>query len=174
MHSLSMDHAGRYSRYQDTLLALITYLGLAGWRSRSPNGLSRDLGLDEQLITATLAEFPGLFRKGSTYRTAVGSQHSYTLHARYALRRPRSQAGTTPTSSDEREHSPSDPTTNQDGRGEELDTETIRALLDFVSDQARAEREARHQRTSQSWVAIGVAVAAAASVTAALIQALTG
>ena len=53
-----------------------------------------------------------------------------------------------------------------------MDAETLRALLDFVSDQARAERESRHQRRSQVWVAIGVAIAAAASVVAATIQAL--
>ena len=134
------------------LLALITYFALTGWRSRSPNGLARSLALDEKSIMDTLVEFPGLFRKGHLYETDSGPQHSYTLHARYARRRP--ETGTA------------------DGTGEELDAETLRALLDFVSDQARAEREARYQRRSQVWLAVGVAVAAVASVTAALIQAL--
>lgn len=156
------------------LLALITYFGLAGWRSRSPNGLARDLGLDEHLITAALNGFPGLFRKGSMYETAVGLQHSYTLHARYAQRRPRSEPrGELQKGFDGREPSLSDPTGTQDGRGEELNAETLRALLDFVSDQARAERESRYQRKSQLWVVVGVAIAAAASVAAATIQALT-
>jgi hypothetical protein len=60
-----------------------------------------------------------------------------------------------------------------DRRGEELNAETLRALLDFVSDQTRAERETRYQRKSQLWVVVGVAIAATASVAAATIQAFT-
>jgi hypothetical protein len=55
--------------------------------------------------------------------------------------------------------------------GEEVDVEILRALLDFVSEQARAERESRRHTLAQVWVVIGVLVAAAASVSAAVIQA---
>jgi hypothetical protein len=44
-------------------------------------------------------------------------------------------------------------------------------LLDFVAQEARSEREGRHQRRSQIWIVIGVTVAALASVAAAVIQA---
>ena len=172
-----MHRPSRYSQHLEVLLALITYLGLTGWRSRAPNGLSRDLGLDEASISVVLAGFPGLFRKGSIYDTAAGPQNSYTLHARYALRRPRSrQAGSNADADgfDGRPTSRSDPRAEQDGRGEELDAETLRALLDFVSEQARVERDSRYQRMSQLWVVVGVGVAAVASVIAAFIQASAG
>lgn len=159
-----------YGEYLEVLLALITYFGLTGWRSRSPNGLARDLSLDEELVTATLKFFPGLFRRGSVQQTDAGPQHSYTLHARYALRRPRPEPTIGQQGFDGRQPSLSDPTSQQDGRGEELDPETLRALLDFVSGQARVERDSQHQQRSQRWVALGVVIAAAASVTAAIIQ----
>jgi hypothetical protein len=111
---------------------------------------------------------------GTINETAVGPQPSYTLHARYARRRPRgSQTATTGHAvKSDAGTSLSDPTSAQDGRGEELDPETVRALLDFVSNEARAEREQRRQRIAQVWVALGVAIAATASVVAAIIQAV--
>lgn len=114
-----------------------------------------------------------MFRKGDLHETEAGPQHSYTLHARYALRRPRRHRVVKQATRgfDGRPSSPSDPTPAQDGRGEELDADTLRALLDFVSQEARAEREMRHQRLSQVWVLLGVGVAAVASVVAAVIQA---
>jgi hypothetical protein len=163
-----------YSRHLDNLLALITYLALTRWRSRSPNGLSRDLGLDETAITTTLNGFPGLFRKSrSMYPTDAGPQSSYTLHARYAQRRPRAADQSTNVfpATTENLASLSDPESTQDGTGEELNADMLRALLDFVTEQARAERESYQQRRSQIWLFAGVFIAAIASVIAAIIQA---
>lgn len=163
----------RYSDHLDNLQALITYLALTRWRSRSPNGLARDLGLEESAITATLDSFPGLFRKSNAvYETDVGPQHSYTLHARYARRRSRDNAGVHFPKSAENLASLSDPEPTQDGSGEELDAGTLRMLLDFISERARAERESHHHLQSQRRLLIGVAIAAAASVLAAVIQSL--
>jgi hypothetical protein len=164
----------RYYTHLDILLALITYMALTRWRSRSPNGLARDLGLDEAKIVTALDSFPGLFRKSTElHSTTAGPQPSYTLHARYAQRRPKGVDQV-------REVLPgsknlaalSDPEPTQDGTGEELDADTLRALLDFVSEQARAERESRQHTRSQGWLVVGIFVAASASVIAAVIQAI--
>jgi len=80
------------------------------------------------------------------------------VHARYALRRPVDSV-------------PEDGPTRQEGRAEVLDSETLRTLLEFVANSARAEIQVRRQSWSQAWVLVGVAVAAAASVIAAVIQA---
>ena len=163
-----------YSNHLDNLLALITYLALARWRSRSPNGLSRDLGIDESAITATLDGFPGLFRKSQeVFTTAAGPQNSYTLHARYAQRRPRGfdPVAKVPAGTKNLAALP-DPESSQDGHGEELNADTLRTLLDFVIERARAERETYHQARSQLFLIVGVFVAAVASVPAAVIQAI--
>jgi hypothetical protein len=156
----------QYSDHLDVLLALIAYFALAKWRSRSPNGLARDLGLAEERIQAALTGFPGLFRVGREPQpTAVGDQSTYTLHARYARRRHQLQepgpgAVTENQDADERSRSLSDPVPQQDGAGEELDADMLRALLDFVSQEARAEREGRQHRISQFWIGVGVLIAA--------------
>jgi hypothetical protein len=166
--------ARRYSEHLDTLLALITYLALTRWRSRSPNGLARDLGLDEATVTAALDSFPGLFRKSAdVYETAAGTQHSYTLHARYARRRPSGVDPVAEVSAGTKNLAAlRDPGSSQDGTGEELDADTLRMLLDFVSERARAERESHQHMRSQRVLILGVFVAAAASVLAAVIQAI--
>jgi hypothetical protein len=68
-----------YQEHLDLLIALVTYLGLSQWRSRSPNGLGRDLGWEETRISETRNRFPGLFRRSSElHETAAGPQPSYT------------------------------------------------------------------------------------------------
>jgi hypothetical protein len=166
----------RYSDHLDMLLALISYLALTQWRSRSPNALAADLFLPEEQIFSVLDGFPGIFRKNpELHPTAVGGQPSYTLHARYARRRPReidsAAAPALPTAANELIAS-SAPDPAQDGTGEELDADFLRMLLDFVSDQARAERESTQSRLAQRWLLLGVVVAAAASIVAAIIQAV--
>jgi hypothetical protein len=164
----------RYDDHLDVLLALVTYMALCAWRSRSPNGLARDLGLDERSITSALENFPGLFRKSANlHDTNAGLQPSYTLHARYARRRSR-QTDPVPEVLPGRDNpsSPSDPEPTQGGIGEELDADTLRALLDFVTEQARTERQSQQHIRSQRWLLAGVFVAAVASIVAAVIQAL--
>ncbi|MFJ8936440.1 hypothetical protein ACIRL0_12100 [Streptomyces sp. NPDC102365] len=169
-----MDGRARYEAQLDTLIALITYMALTRWRSRSPNGLSKDLGLAEDVVTCALNGFPGLFRQSADfYPTDAGPQHSFTLHARYARRRPRGAdpalnqpAGAHNTAS------LSDPEPTQDGAGEELDAETLRALLDYVTERARAERDTRFHTQSIRWLLAAATVAALASLAAAVIQTL--
>lgn len=171
-HNEAVDRV-RYSDHLDNLHALITYLALTRWRSRSPNGLARDLNLEESAITRTLDIFPGLFRKSSAlHETDVGNQHSYTLHARYARRCPRGDDPPLQASEHAGQASRSDPAPSQDGSGEELDAVTLRMLLDFVSEQARAERDANQHIRSERRLLTGVVIAAAASVSAAIIQSL--
>ena len=139
-------------------MALITYLALTRWRSRTPHALSRDLGLDETAITNTLKHFRDCFVRAE-WNVAIGEdkkQYPYTLHARYAKRRP--------------EAADSDRESNQDGTGEELSADALRALLDFVTERARAEREDRQQRISQIVLIVGVIIAAVASVISAIIH----
>lgn len=162
----------RYSDHLDMLLALISYLALTQWRSRSPNALATELCLPEEQIVSVLDGFPGLFRKNpEPHPTAVGEQPSYTLYARYARRRLREidAAGSRVPRANELVSAP-EPA--QDGAGEELDADFLQMLLDFVSDQARAERESTQSRLAQRWLLLGVVVAASASVVAAIIQAV--
>jgi hypothetical protein len=172
-HTVPMATDRRYSDHLDILLALVTYLALTQWRSRSPAALAQDLGLDETEITLVLKGFPGLFRENpDPHPTAAGSQPSYTLYGRYARRRLRDAdslvAVATPAV---REPASNDPVPDQDGSGEELDADSLRMLLDFVSDRARAEQQTRQSHISQLWLILGVSIAAIASITAALIQA---
>jgi hypothetical protein len=169
-----VDDRARYEAQLDTLIALITYMALTRWRSRSPNGLSKDLGLAEDVVTHALNGFPGLFRKSADfYPTDAGLQHSFTLHARYARRRPRGEdsALNQPVGA-HNAASLSDPEPTQDGAGEELDAETLRALLDYVTERARAERDTRFHAQSIRWLLAGAITAAFASLAAAIIQAL--
>jgi hypothetical protein len=170
-----MDTGRRYSDHLDTLLALITYLALTQWRSRTPNALAMELFLPEDQITSVLNGFPGIFRKNpELHPTAVGGQPSYTLYGRYARRRPRDMDSAVlplPKAADDLIAS-SAPDPAQDGTGEELDADSLRMLLDFVSDRARAEQESTQSRLAQRWLLLGVAIAAAASIVAAIIQAV--
>ena len=165
----------RYSDDLDMLLALITYLALTQWRSRSPNALATELCLPEDQVTSVLDGYPGLFRKNpELHPTSGGGQASYTLHARYARRRPRemdSAVPPLPKATNELVAS-SAPDPAQDGTGEELDADSLRMLLDFVSDRGRAEQESIQSRLSQRWLLLGVVIAAAASIVAAIIQAV--
>lgn len=169
-----MAEASPYDEQLDTLIALITYMGLTRWRSRSPNGLAQDLGLSEMAVARALNEFPGIFRKSANlYPTGVGLQNSYTLHARFARRRPR---GEDP-ASQQRPNTQnlallSDPEPTQDGTGEELDADILRALLDFVTGRAEAERSARLHSTSQKYILLGVVVASLASLLTTVVQVL--
>jgi hypothetical protein len=153
-----------YRDHIETLTALITYLALCPWRSRSPHGLSRDLGLDEDRVTLALVGFPGLFRKSrNLVPTDVGDQNCFTLHARYATRRQLLAATDRHPSG-----SLSDPQPEQDGRGEELDVDILRSLLDFVTSQARVEEEGHRFRLNQRLVLTGVMITAVSSLTAVL------
>lgn len=143
----------RYSDHVDLLLALVTYLALTWERARSPHGTARDLGLEEADVEQTLRSFPGLFRRSRTPSgiTPVGNQHMYTLHARYARRR-------------------CGPGSDPQGAGEELDADQLRALLDFITEQARLEKESHRHALSQVWVLVGIFIAAAASLVSAVVQ----
>lgn len=86
------------SEHPEVLLALITYMGLTGWRSPAAHGLSRDLGLDEAKVAAALTRLPGLFvkdlstkqRPGRNTRTRRMRGTRYVDRASTALRsRPR-------------------------------------------------------------------------------------
>ncbi|GII33018.1 hypothetical protein [Planotetraspora mira] len=158
--------SARYSEHLDVLLALITYFSLAEWRSRSPYWLAKDLGLSMPMVMSALDAFPGLFRKSrKVHPTDVGDQPAYTLHARYARRRER-----TPMSPGGDESTSSTPTPPRRGSSEELDPDTLRALLDFVVEQARAERESDRHARAQIWLRVGVIVAAVSSLLTAVIQ----
>jgi hypothetical protein len=143
--------APTYNDHLDTLTALITYLGLTSFRSRTPRGLAESLGLDESSVVNTLDGFPGLFRKGSNPSPRTG-QLTYTLHARYALRE-----GATPEAAEDTGNSPS------------LPPELLRALLDHVVTRAQAERELRTSASTNRLTLIGVTVAAIASIIAAVV-----
>ncbi|WP_406270832.1 hypothetical protein OHT93_19585 [Streptomyces sp. NBC_00191] len=169
-----MAEPSRYDKQLDILIALITYMALTRWRSRSPNGLAKDLGLSEEAVTRTLDEFPGIFRKSANfYPTDAGPQNSYTLHARFARRRPRGvDAASQQPPNTQNLALLSDPEPTQDGTGEELDADTLRALLDFVTGRAEAERAVHLHSASQKYILLGAVAASLVSLLATIIQAV--
>jgi hypothetical protein len=169
-----MTEPKRYDEQLDILIALITYMALTRWRSRSSNGLAKDLGLSERAIKATLDGFPGIFRKSANlYPTDAGPQNSYTLHARFARRRPRGvDAVSQQPPNTQNLALLSDPEPTQDGTGEELDAETLRALLDFVTGRAEAERAVHLHSSSQKYILLGAVAASMVSLLTTIIQAI--
>jgi hypothetical protein len=115
----------RYADHIDTLTALITYLALTDRKSRPSGPLADALSLPRENVLEVLDGFPSIFRKSN--RVDSTGNHFYTIHARFALR-------------------------PYDG-GDEDDLPQVRAdilkvLLEFVTENARAER-AQRDLTSQ-------------------------
>lgn len=150
----------RYSAHLDTLTALITYPVLTHHKSRTATGLANALGPPVVEVQATFDDCPAMFR----CRVGANSEPYYTLHARYALR-------------------PFD--TEEDEGVPEVRPNILAVLLNFVSEQAREERQAerfvaelasaeassRRAAVNARLAGIAAAVAAVAAVAGAVISA---
>src|SRR5512135_1047757 len=119
-----MTEPERYTKHLDTVLALVSNLGLTtkeGRTMRSASALIEEVfgkgangdDLLRREIQGTLDAFPGLFRKV----TAKDKRIVYTLHLRWAMAQ-----GLDP-----------------DSQSPPLTADLLQALLDFVSKRAEAE-----------------------------------
>lgn len=147
-----MQNDGRYTRYLDVLIALVTYLALTPNKSRTAPNLAIDLSLPLTDVEGTFDQFPGLFRRSKN--TSAEGLHYYTLHGRYALR------------------------TDTDGEVQvEMRPELLQAMLTFVSQRAEAEasQERFHKTLNQAKTNAGIAaVASVLAAVAAIAAAIVG
>ncbi|WP_152984075.1 MULTISPECIES: hypothetical protein [Stenotrophomonas] len=135
----------RYYHDLDMLVALISNLAVGEYSQRTPNGLSRDLSIDEDALVKVLDNYKSLFRKAKNPKPG-GKQAPYSLHLRYALQYVEGE----------------DPSVKKPP----LPTEHVTALLEFVAEMARQER-------SWSMQTVAALIAAAASFIVASIALLT-
>jgi hypothetical protein len=70
--------APSYSKNLETLMAVVTHLGVHKWAVRQSKGIANDLSIDVKDVTLVLESFKGLFRK------SPGLDHYYSLHLRFA------------------------------------------------------------------------------------------
>jgi hypothetical protein len=74
----------KYSDYVNTLIALVTHLGMTHYKSRTPAKIAKHLNLDVVDVKNVLESFTGLFRRSSTISS--NGEYYYTLQLRYARR----------------------------------------------------------------------------------------
>ncbi|WP_133510668.1 hypothetical protein [Candidatus Thiosymbion oneisti] len=110
----------KYSNHQDSLIALVSHLGLTKHKSRTPLFISKNTGIPEDKVRKILAEFPGLFRKSRNISSK--NENFYTLQIRYALRGSQYDEDT------------------KEEEGTPLEITHIVSLLDFISNQAHQEQ----------------------------------
>lgn len=73
-----------YTRYFDTLVALVTYLSSANSESRTVPSLAEDLTLETGEVRDVVTTFPAFFRQSP--KTDSAGEKFYTVHLRYARR----------------------------------------------------------------------------------------
>ena len=116
----------RYSDHVDILVAAIQYLARSGPWARTPTFMASELGLDAGQLKEVFNGFPGIFRKSrQPAKHTDGTEHYYSLQARYAQRP---------------DYSQSDRETNINP----LTPEEITTLLDFILDAVRLEHDRKH------------------------------
>ncbi len=74
----------RFTKYFDTLVALVTHLSSTAYKSRTPTNIASALGLDGNEVREVLRMFPGFFRRSKN--EGAEGEHFYTVHLRYARR----------------------------------------------------------------------------------------
>lgn len=148
----SKSRQNRYSEHLETLIALVTHLGLTYRRSRTPTMLAKYLGLEKAEVQKVLSDFKGLFRESVSVENG---EHFYTLQIRYARRW-----------LDETESDSDDDDTVQ---RPPLAPEHIAGLLSFVSRMVEQEQTGARQRARNWFTLAGAWIAAAAAIAAAII-----
>ncbi|MDY6978215.1 MAG: hypothetical protein SVW51_18775 [Pseudomonadota bacterium] len=73
----------KYSKHQETLIALVTHLALTDWSARTPTNLAKALSMEKSEILDVLESFKGLFRKAKKTSKKTGD-HFYSLQIRHA------------------------------------------------------------------------------------------
>jgi hypothetical protein len=108
-----------YTRNYETLMAVVTHLGVGKWALRQPRGIANDLSIDESEVKTVLREFKGLFRE-STKTSRDHGDHFYSLHLRHSRQ-----------ASDE----------NREIERAPLESEYLFPLLEFISKKSAQESQ---------------------------------
>lgn len=137
----------KYSRHQETLIALVTHLAMTDWSARSPTNISKAISIGKDEITLVLERFRGLFRKGNRINKKT-NEHYYSLQIRHARQW--------------LEDSDSD---NEETKKPPLEPEYLNKLLDFVITKAAEERGNRIAIFGPWLTAIASLVVAALAIT---------
>lgn len=107
-----------YTRYFDSLVALVTHLSSTTSESRTVPSMAKDLALKPEEVRNVVTQFPAFFRQSTT--ESEGGEKFYTVHLRYA-RRYNKQGERVPTAP--------------------LSPEELTALLDLISKMVAQEYE---------------------------------
>ena len=87
---LMFDQDLKYSEHFDTLIALVTYLGVGRFEekdSKNIPSIAQHLNIEEEEVKFILNSFRGLFRKSEEkFYSTYGNQYRYTLLLRYSKR----------------------------------------------------------------------------------------
>ena len=73
-----------YTRYFNTLVALVTYLSSTTSESRTVPDMAEDLALEPEEVREVVTKFPAFFRQSAT--ESKTGERFYTVHLRYARR----------------------------------------------------------------------------------------
>lgn len=76
-------HKPKYSDHLDTLIAVVTHIGVGKYVKRTVKGIAADAQLEPQSVAFVLTNFPGLFKKYKDARSLTGDP-LYTLHILHA------------------------------------------------------------------------------------------
>lgn len=137
----------RYFEHMDLIVAVATNLAMTRHKARTPSKLARKLALDDAEVLHVLETFKGLFRKSKNTKKKTG-EHYYTLHVRYALRRPDD---------------------DDEGAQEPLETAQLALVLDFVANRAQQEQESERHLSGLKTTMVSAWIAAAAGLLAAVL-----
>ena len=123
----------KYSEDLETLLALISSLSMTSFSMRTASNLSKDLSIDTDVLITVLDKYKSLFRRSR--RQSDKGNYYYGLQLRYAL-----QFGEEETDEGIKKVKPP------------LETDHVTALLNFVSNKAKSEKD-RSSSLTVAWVA---------------------
>ena len=137
----------RYSEHLDTIVAVATNLAMTRHKARTPSKLAGKLALDDAEVLHVLETFKGLFRKSKNKKNKTG-EHYYTLHVRYALRRPDD---------------------DDEGARAPLETAQLALVLDLVANRAQQEQESERHLRGLTTTMVSALIAASAALLAAVL-----
>jgi hypothetical protein len=144
-----------YSDHLETIIALVTNLGMTRYKSRTPTALAKYLSLDKDEVNLVLQNFKGLFRE-SIIKSKKTNEPFYTLQLRYSRR----------WLEDDAEEQDEDAPDNQ---REPLEADYMATLLGFISEMVANEQAEKRQLIANRSATVGAWIAAGAAFIAAII-----
>ena len=122
----------KYSSHFETLVALVSYMALMEYTSRTPTNLAKYLSLGKDEVVFALENFKGIFRE-SIKPSHDTNEKFYCLQMRYATRKRDAD--------------------DDEGDLVQMKAEHINTLLDFIAKMVEAEKAGERQNSS-NWITI--------------------